>query len=88
MELKVHLGLVADWGHTAMIYEGEHALAVVAGDELYRNADAVQVCVTRATGDLQKTESGDEKQDIATQDNKAGISWSISVSKPNFLYLP
>lgn len=41
MEVMVYLGLVADRGQAAMIYEGEHALAVVAGDELYRNADAV-----------------------------------------------
>lgn len=47
-----HLGLVADGGEAAVVDEGEHALAVVARDELHGNADAVDVCVARATSHL------------------------------------
>lgn len=47
-----HLGLVADSGQAAMVDESEHALAVVARDELHGNADAVDVCVARATSHL------------------------------------
>lgn len=47
-----HLGLVADCGKAAVVDEGEHALAVVARDELHRNTDAVDVRVTRATSHL------------------------------------
>lgn len=50
--LVCHLGLVADGGMAAVVDEGEHALAVVARDELHRNTDAVDVCVTWATSHL------------------------------------
>lgn len=37
-----------------MVYEGKQTLAVMAGDELDWNADAVEVCVTWATSNLEE----------------------------------
>lgn len=49
-----YLWLVADSGHAAVVYKGEHALAVMAWDELHWNTDAVDVCVAWATSHLKK----------------------------------
>ena len=49
-----HLGLVAHSGHAAVVHKGEGALAVVAGDELHGDTDAVDVQVARATRHLRR----------------------------------
>lgn len=48
-----HLRLVADGGHAAVIYEGEDALGVVAGDELRRLTNVVHVGAVGRACDLQ-----------------------------------
>lgn len=47
-----YLGLVSDGAHAAVVYESEHALTVVARDELCWHADVIDVRVTGATSHL------------------------------------
>lgn len=42
--LLSHLWLVADSGHTAVVYEGENAFRVVPGDELCWLTNVAHVC--------------------------------------------
>lgn len=42
--LLSHLWLVADSGHTAVVYEGENAFCVVPGDELCWLTNVAHVC--------------------------------------------
>lgn len=57
-----YLGLIASRGNAAMVYEGKQTVAVMAGDELDWNADAVEVCVTWATSNLEEKRKWDKYQ--------------------------
>lgn len=52
---RCYLGLVSDSAHRAVVYEREHALTVVARDELCWDADVIDVRVTGATSHLEDT---------------------------------
>lgn len=52
-----YLWLVSDGAHAAVVYESEHALTVVARDELCWDADVVDVRVAGATSHLKDTEA-------------------------------